>query len=132
MTDILTKGRELYQALAGGDLTTLRRLLADDFQGDLTQGLPHGLGRHYDGLDAMMSDGWAGVGEWFDMSPHPEELIDGGHVLVGRGHYVGTARHTGRPVRAAFAHFWPFDGRQFTGVVQVTDSAAWRDGLAET
>ena len=39
----------------------------------------------------MMNDGWGGVGEWFEMSPHPGKLVDGGSVLIGRGEYVGTS-----------------------------------------
>jgi 2-(1,2-epoxy-1,2-dihydrophenyl)acetyl-CoA isomerase len=129
MTEILVKGRELYAALAAGDIDALTRLLSADFQAQLTEGLPQGFGRSYDGLDSMMSDGWGAVDRWFEMSPHPEKLIDGGDVLVGLGSYVGTAKPTGKPLRAAFAHFWRFDGEQFTAVRQVTDSGKWRDAL---
>lgn len=129
MTDILIRGRELYTALAGGDVEALRRLLSANFQGQLSEGLPNGLGRRYEGRESMMTDGWAAVGELFEMSPHPEELIDGGDVLIGRGRYVGTAKPTGKSVNAAFAHFWRFDGAQFTGVQQVTDSGKWLEAL---
>ncbi len=129
MTDIVAKGRDLYAALAVGDVATLRRLLSDTFQGQLSEGLPHELGRRYDGLEAMTADGWGSVGLWFDMRPEVQELVDGGDVLIGRGDYVGVAKPTGRPVRAAFAHFWRFDGEQFTGVAQITDTGMWRDAL---
>lgn len=129
MSEIISKGRELYAALGSGDPDTLKRLLSPTFQGELTAGLPHGFGRTYDGLDVMMTEGWGAVGNWFEMSPQIEELFNGGSVLVGRGFYVGKAKPTGKPVRAAFAHFWRFDGQQFTGVYQVTDSGVWRDAL---
>lgn len=122
MTDILDRGRELYAALAGGDAEALKRLLAPDFRGELTAGLPRGFGRASEGLEAMMSEAWGGVGELFEMGPQVEELFDGGEMLIGRGFYVGTAKPTGKPVRASFAHFWLFDGRRFTSVRQVTDS----------
>lgn len=121
-------GRALYAALAEGDADAFGRLLSPGFQGRLTEGLPHGLGRHYDGLDMMMT-AWAALDQWFEVRPRPDALIDGDGVLIARGHYVGRARPTGKPLRAAFAHFWPFDGRQFTAVQQITDSAAWRDAL---
>lgn len=95
----------------------------------MTAGLPNGFGRHYNGLDEMITQGWAQVGRVFQMSPQPDRLIDGGDVLVGLGNYVGVAKPTGRPVRAAFAHFWSWNGSQFTGVRQVTDSGARRDAL---
>ena len=129
MTDIIEKGRALFAALQAGDVEALRQLLAPDFRGELTPGLPNGLGRIYEGFDAMLRDGWGRVGEAFDMHPEPDRFIDGGDVLIVHGYYVGTVRSTGRPVRADFAHFWSFDGARFTGVKQVTDSGAWRDGL---
>ena len=129
MTDIIAKGERLYAALQEGDGASLRGLLSPDFRGELTAGLPHGLGRTYDGLEAMISEGWSGVGEYFDMSPQPDKLYDGGTVLIARGWYVGTAKPTGKSVRAAFAHFWSFDREAFTGVKQVTDSATWAAAL---
>lgn len=130
MTSILVKGRELYAALASGDAEALGRLLTPDFQGHLSEGMPLGLGRRYDGLGPMMSDGWAAIDRCFEVNPRPDELIDGGAVLIGRGNYVGTARPTGRPLRAAFAHFWRFDGQRFTAVQQVTDTAKWHEAVA--
>jgi len=131
MVHLLAKGRELYASLTSGDADALSRLLSPDFEGQLTAGLLHGFGRAYHDLDAMMREGWAAVGEWFEMAPHAEELFDGGTVLIGRGYYVGKARSTGKPLRAAFAHFWTYDGERFTGVHQVTDSGAWRDALQD-
>lgn len=84
MTDILAKGRELYAALAAGDVDALGRLLSANFQAQLSEGLPHGFGRRYDGLDSMMAEGWGALGQWFEISPHPQELVDGGDVLIGR------------------------------------------------
>ncbi len=128
MPGILAKGRELYAALVGGDAEALGRLLAPDFQGRLSEGLR--LARRYDGLRSMVDDGWSAVDQWFELTPRPDDLIDGGAVLVVRGEYVGTVRATCRPVRAAFAHFWRFDGQRFTAVHQVTDTAKWHEALA--
>jgi ketosteroid isomerase-like protein len=130
MTSILVRGHELYAALASGDAETLRRLLTPDFQGHLSEGMPLGLGRSFDGLEPMMSNGWAAIDRCFEVNPQPDELIDGGGVLIARGNYVGTARPTGRLLRAAFAHFWRFDGQRFTAVQQVTDTAKWHEAIA--
>ncbi len=127
--EIISKGRDLYRALAAGDSDALGDLLTDDFRGELTKGLPLGFGRIYDGRRAMMGEAWGAVGAVFEMSPQVEALFDGGDVLIGRGFYTGTAKPTGKAVRAAFAHFWGFDGARFTGVTQVTDSGSWRDAL---
>jgi 2-(1,2-epoxy-1,2-dihydrophenyl)acetyl-CoA isomerase len=128
---LLPKGRDLYVTLSSGDVAALSRLLSEDFEGDLTPGLPYGLGRRYVGRHAMITEAWAVVARDFEMAPYPDELIDGGDVLVARGWYVGTVKRTGKPIRAAFAHFWRFDGERFTAVQQVTDSGIWRDALVE-
>lgn len=131
MSEIIAKGEQLYAALNSDDMEALQGLFSPDFRGELTAGLPQGLGRIYDGLDTMMAEGWGAVGEYFDMGPQPEKLYDGGDVLIGRGWYVGTAKPTGKPFRAAFAHFWSYDGECFTGVHQVTDSATWEQALRD-
>lgn len=130
MSDIIAKGEQLYAALRSGDIDPLHRLLSPNFRGELTAGLPHGFGRVYEGLETMIDEGWSAVGEYFAMEPQVDKLYDAGNILIGRGWYIGTAKPSGKTIRAAFAHFWPFDGQQFTGVYQVTDSAVWRDALS--
>jgi len=126
----LAVGKRLYQALGAGDVAVLRDVLADDFQGHLSAGLPHGFGqRTYDGREQMLSEGWGAVGGYFDMSPQVEELLVAEDYLIGRGNYVGTATSTGKTVKAAFAHFWRFDGDKIVSVRQVTDSALWQQAL---
>lgn len=129
MSEMIQKGEQLYAALGLGDVEALYRLLSPDFRGELTAGLPQGFGRVYEGLDVMVGEGWSAVDEIFEITPLVEKLYDGRDVLIGRGWYVGTAKPTRKPVRAAFAHFWSYDGERFTGVYQVTDSATWARAL---
>jgi ketosteroid isomerase-like protein len=129
MSDIIAKGEQLYAALTSGDLDILRRVLSPNFRGELTAGLPQGLGRRYEGLETMIGEGWGRIGALFAMQPQVEQLYVSGGTLIARGSYVGTAKPTGKSVRAAFAHFWKYDGDQFTGVYQVTDSATWQRAL---
>jgi ketosteroid isomerase-like protein len=129
VSDIIAKGEELYTALRASDVETLHRLLSPNFRGELTAGLPHGFGRVYEGLEKMIGEGWSAVDKSFDIDPQADKLYDGGDALIARGWYVGTAKPTGKPVHAAFAHFWSFDGQRFTGMHQVTDSATWERAL---
>ena len=123
-------GQVLYDALLAGDQNTLRRLLADDFVGDLTPGLPNGYGDHtYQGREVMLTDGWGRVGESFAMGPNVDEIIPTDDYIIGRGYYVGSAVPTGKPVRARFAHFWRVQDDKITSVFQVTDSATWEHAL---
>ncbi len=123
-------GRRLYAFLRGESGEPAEALLADDFTGHLTDGLPLKLGGDYASRDDMIDRGWARVGQTFDMHPEADHIyaVDD-TLLVGRGHYVGTAISTGKPVRAAVAHFWTVRDGRFTSVYQVTDSAAWADAL---
>jgi 2-(1,2-epoxy-1,2-dihydrophenyl)acetyl-CoA isomerase len=129
MTNILSKGHELYAALNSGDADALQRLLRIDFSGSLSPGLPRGLGKNYSSLNAMMSGAWAVVDELIRLEVKIDQFFDAGEVLIVRGTYGGIARETGKVLRAAFAHFWQFDGMQFSGLQQITDTGRWRDAI---
>lgn len=129
MSAILTHGQDLYTALNSGDATALQRLLAHDFKGQLSAGLPRGLGRDYVGRDAMLGEAWAVVDTLFDLQLNAGCFLDAGGVLVVHGSYEGTSRQTGKALRAAFAHFWDYDGTRFTGLRQVTDTAMWHEAM---
>lgn len=123
-------GDRLYKFLRGESDEPPEALLAKDFTGHLTEGLPQQLGGDYAGREDMMNRGWGRVGRAFDIHPEVETIYAvGENLLVARGHYVGTAIPTGRPVRAAFAHFWGIRDQRFVSVYQVTDSAAWEHAL---
>jgi hypothetical protein len=123
-------GEALYAALGAGDAGTLRTLLAEDFVGDQTPGLPHEYGAQvYQGLAAMLTDGWGRVWQGFAMRPEPEEILVTDDYIEGRGNDVGTAVSTGKPVKARFAHFWRVEEDEIVSVVQVTDSATWQRAL---
>jgi ketosteroid isomerase-like protein len=77
----------------------------------------------------MLVEGWGAVDALFDMAPQIKTLHDGDDVLIARGFHLGSVRATGEPFRAAFAHFWGFDGKCFTSVHQITDSVAWARAL---
>lgn len=130
-TDVEELGQRLYAFLRGESDEAAEALLSEDFHGHLADGLPLGLGGDYPSREDMIRRGWGRVGQTFDMRPEVQDLYvaDEG-LLVGRGHYVGTAIPTGKRVRAAFAHFWTIRDGRFTSVYQVTDSAAWEHALA--
>ena len=79
----------------------------------------------------MINRGWGRVGRTFDMHPEVDRIYAvNDTLLVGRGYYVGIALPAGKPVRAAFAHFWTIQDGRFASVYQVTDSAAWERALS--
>lgn len=131
MRSLLKQGRDLYTALNTGDANALQQLLSNDFKGQLSAGLPSGLGGDYLGLDAMMGEAWAVVDRLFDVKLNADYYFDAGDVLVVHGFYDGTSRQTGRSLRAAFAHFWVHNGTHFIGMRQVTDTAMWHNALRQ-
>jgi ketosteroid isomerase-like protein len=121
---------ELYRALDERDAAALFALLAEDFEGEVTRGLPEGLGGVCRGREAMMGV-WAGVARLLDVRPKPREMVgtDDGRIVV-MGHYVGRARATGKELNAAFVHVLRVEGDRLRGLVQVTDSGLWREALS--
>ncbi|MEW6475091.1 MAG: nuclear transport factor 2 family protein [Actinomycetota bacterium] len=121
----------LYPALARGDRDTIARLVAPDFQGTLTEGLPMG-GVHH-GREAMTENGWWAFGRAFKVRAEPAQWLscpDGRLLVIGR--YVGSARTSGVPIDAAFVHLWSADADQLTSVWQLTDSALFVNALERT
>lgn len=131
MTGVIELVRELYDALAQGDAGRVEALLDPAFEGHLADGLPLGLGGRRVGPAAMREEGWWAIGRAFAVRAEPEEWLDCGEGrLLVLGRYVGTARSTGRPLDAAFAHLWSArDGRLVT-LRQLTDTALWVEALS--
>ena len=122
----------LYPALAKGDKEAVRRLVAPEFEGTLTEGLPLGGGGHQ-GRDDMMRNGWWAIGRGFDIRAEPSLWMccpDGRLLVVG--HYVGCGRESGTPIDAAFVHLWSAEAGQLTAVWQLTDSALFVQALEKT
>ena len=122
--------QRLYEALGTGDAAAIDELLAPDFVGRTTAGLPLGLGGTYLGPQSMRDAFWWRIGEHFRLRAEPEAFEqlgeDGLHVT---GTYRGTGRATGRAIEAAFVHVLTFDGDQISALTQLTDTAPWHAAL---
>jgi uncharacterized protein len=87
------------------DAVALLAALASDFHGLVAAGMPAGLAGTYDGAEPMLRDCWARVFALADVRPVPTEYLPvAADRVVVLGYYEGTARATGRPLSAAFAH----------------------------
>jgi 2-(1,2-epoxy-1,2-dihydrophenyl)acetyl-CoA isomerase len=125
--------RRLYAALEAGDAAAVDELLAPDFDGQLAEGMPLGLGGPKRGAAAMRDDGWWAIGRAFAARAEPDEWVrcaDGRLLVLGR--YRGRARQSGGALDAAFAHVWTAAGGRLTALRHFTDTARWTDALAET
>jgi 2-(1,2-epoxy-1,2-dihydrophenyl)acetyl-CoA isomerase len=131
VTETMHAVRTLYDAFARQDATALLAALAPDFHGVVADGMPAGLGGNYDGPEPMLRDCWARVFALADVRPVPTEYLPvAADRVVVIGYYDGTARATGRPLCAAFAHIVRVFADRISELVQITDTARWHDALA--
>jgi uncharacterized protein (TIGR00369 family) len=123
--------RRLYDALAAADLAALEQLLTADFAGDVSRGMPLGVGGVVHGPTAMIGEVWGRVAGAFDAAPHAEEILPVSRDrVVVLGHYRGRARTTGRAYEAAFAHDIVVREDRIASLTQITDTVPWHQALA--
>lgn len=122
----------LYDALAVGDRAAIVGVLADDFVGRLTPGLPFGIGGEHVGPEAMVRDGWFAIGAHWRVRAEPASytVLEDGRLQV-QGTYRGKGRASGVPFEAWFVHQWELRDARIRGLTQLTDSAAFVSALGE-
>jgi ketosteroid isomerase-like protein len=121
---------QVYRALAAGDRAALEALLHPEFSGHFSPGLPPPIGGTHAGAQACIDDGWWAIGAAFAIRAEPERwLTCGSGELLVLGIYRGTARRSGRALRAPFAHLWTTEYDRLRELRQYTDTALWRDAL---
>ncbi len=131
--DAVSIAERLYPALATGDRDTLDEILAPDFVGETTAGLPLELGGRYVGARSMRRDFWGAIGRAYDVTAEPRSLVAvGPDQVVVSGTYRGTARSTGRSFEAEFVHVLTVRDGSITALTQVTDSGSWAQALKPT
>jgi 2-(1,2-epoxy-1,2-dihydrophenyl)acetyl-CoA isomerase len=123
MSEHVDAARRLYQAIAARDAHALLEAMEEEFEGRVSQGMPLGVGGRHEGRERMLHDVWLKVFAAFDTMPQVARFIEtGGPELVAVGRYVGSARETGRPVDAAFAHVLSIRGGRVASLEQITDT----------
>jgi ketosteroid isomerase-like protein len=122
----------LYRAFATHDAAALLDAMDEDFVGSVSEGMPLGVGGRHVGRERMLHDVWVKVFAAYDAIPQVTRYIEtGGPELVALGRYVGTARDTGRPVDAAFAHVLRIAAGRVASLEQITDTQRWHSAATE-
>lgn len=119
--------QRFYRALSESDADALFALLAEDFEGVVSAGMPHGVGGEHHGRVAMITEVWGRIDAAYDVEVAPREYLstaDRDRVVV-LGTYRGSARATGERVDAAFAHIITVENGQITALQQITDTVRW-------
>lgn len=126
MFEPVAAARRLYDAFAARDAVAIRAALADTFVGEVSDGMPLGVGGRHDGPEAMLRDCWGPVLAAFDMRVEPERFLDcGDGCVVVLGRYRGPHRAGGWEVDAAFAHVLTVRDGRIAHLRQITDTARW-------
>ena len=131
MSEQVDAARKLYDAMEARDVERLLDAMDEDFVGHVSDGMPLGVGGRHQGRDRMVQDVWVRVFGAFDTCPRVTRYIEtGGAEVVAVGRYVGTARETGRPLDAAFAHVLSIRDGRVASLEQITDTQRWLDAAA--
>lgn len=97
--------RALYAAFAKGDMPAALATMAPDIIWNEAENYPYADRNPYVGPEAVLHGVFARIGgDWENFAATPDEFIDGGDTIVSLGHYTGTFKATGKPMRAQFAH----------------------------
>lgn len=126
MTDQMAAAQRLYDAFAARDPQAILDALHEDFVGDVSRGMPLGVGGRHEGPEAMLREVWARVFANYDMAVEAEELLPSGEDRVTAvGRYLGVERESGHKVDAAFAHILTIHDGRIVALKQITDTARW-------
>jgi len=118
--------QRFYDAIARADAKGLFALLADDFVGTVSAGMPHDVGGEHQGPADMIGGVWGRIDSLYDVHVDPVEylVVDDDRVVV-IGRYWGSARDGDTSVDAAFAHVITTRGDRMAALRQITDTARW-------
>jgi hypothetical protein len=116
----------MYAAFAAGDVAGVLGVMDPAIEWNEAENFPYAGGNPYVGPDAVAAGVFGPlVAEWEGFAATPEQIVDGGDVVLSMGRYTGTFIATVEPIKAQFAHvFWLRDGKivrfqQYTDTAQV-------------
>ncbi|MBE7416835.1 MAG: nuclear transport factor 2 family protein [Ideonella sp.] len=110
-----------YAASARHDLDGMLADLAPDVQWVEMAGAP--TAGTFVGREQIIEHVFKPIGaEWDDFGFELQRLVDGGDTIVALGHYSGTYRPSGKPMRARVAHVWQVQGGQVRRFEQFADT----------
>ena len=115
--------KTFYDAIARGDVAAVVRVLHPELEWTEAEGFPYYSGTWrtpqavVDNLLVPLGRDWDG----FAASPH-DYIADGDRVIT-LGVYTGTAKTTGKKMRAPFAHVWRVRDGKLARFDMYTDTA---------
>ena len=116
--ELVEQSREMYRMVREHDVAFL-----DSLDLALEYHLPQGFGGDVHGPWAVLEVMNAAAELFDDPRPEPEEFLPSGDALIVLGTWRGTARSTGAPVAAPFAHVQRFRAGKIADMRVYMDSA---------
>jgi uncharacterized protein len=117
----------MYEAFGRGDVPVIIGALDPDVEWWEAENFIYADKNPYVGPQAVLEGVFARIGnEWESFTVTPDEVLDAGETVVGRGYYAGKFRQTGREVRAQFAHVFSFRNGKVVKFQQYTDTAQFQ------
>ena len=123
----------MYEAFGRGDIPFVIGALDPDVEWWEAENFIYADRNPYVGPQAVLEGVFVRIGnewEWFTVTPI--EVLDAGDSVVGRGHYAGKYRQTGREVKAQFAHVFSFRNGKVVKFQQYTDTAQFQKAVDST
>ena len=121
--------KRTYEAFGRGDLPAVLANFDPNVEWHAAEGLPWG-GQH-NGPEAVAENVFGAVLAAVDgFALDIDDYLDAGDHVVAIGRYSGTGRQNGRPLDAAFAHVWEFEGGKLKRFLHFTDTARFNEALS--
>jgi ketosteroid isomerase-like protein len=111
----------LYNDFATGNVPAVMGAFDENIEWTEAEGFMYG--GAYTGPNAVLENVFMKLGtEWEGFSAVPEQIVDGGDMVVGLGTYSGKYLKTGKSVTVPFAHAWTLRDGKIVKFVQYTDT----------
>jgi ketosteroid isomerase-like protein len=121
----------MYDAFGRGDIAFIIGALDPDVEWWEAENFIYADKNPYVGPQAVLTGVFARINrDWDGFTVTPIEVLDAGDSVVGRGHYAGKYRQTGRAVKAQFAHVFSFKNGKIVKFQQYTDTAQFKEAVA--
>lgn len=122
---------KLYAAFARGDVSAVLGAMDPEIEWWEAENFIYADKNPYRGPQSVLMGVFARLAsEWDGFKAAPEEVLDAGDTVVGRGYYTGKHRKSGRAVRAQFAHVFKMRDGRVLKFQQYTDTAQFREAVA--
>jgi len=122
---------EMYAAFGRGDVPVVLGTLHSEIEWWEAENFIYADKNPYRGPQSVLMGVFARIlKDWDGFTVTPDEVLDAGETVVGRGHYAGKYRKTGRAVKAQFAHVFKFKDGKVVLFQQYTDTAQFQNAVS--